>query len=174
MKKLVGQYDDFTPEDVARKALEQHPNNVKEAVSWAMAFLRQHPRVKAALEEPLLQQAMKESIDITIQLERRECTPRVNAPHPAPRDPRAEQRMADALESVRARARLDWLRFQMRKGLLSSNERRELDELRRKARQSFLSVHAELTRLTLGVLARRATTAGRGRIPVPNDTGDPP
>src|SRR6266511_4050339 len=37
-----------------------------------------------------------------------------------------------------------------------------------KARQSFLYVSAELTRLTLGIPARRATMAGRGRMLAPN------
>jgi hypothetical protein len=43
-----------------------------------------------------------------------------------------------------------------------------LQPLEPKARQSFLYVSAELTRLTLGAPAQRATMAGRGRVPTLN------
>src|SRR5687767_11488037 len=39
---------------------------------------------------------------------------------------------------------------------------RQIEALMDKAHQSFLDVGAELTRLTLGIFARRATMAGRG------------
>jgi hypothetical protein len=67
--------------EIINRAVEEHPNDAQAALRWAMAFLDQHPNIKAELGELLLEQGLRD--DLAMHRELNE----ISQQHRQPRQP---------------------------------------------------------------------------------------